>query len=391
MFSSSQTISMKKAALFPFILSAAWFASCGGEPHGREAVELPTVQVQAASVAQVDWPSVYEATGTVRASTATTLSAKVMGYVNEVTVDAGDRVKAGQILVTLDARDLDAAHRQAQAGLAAAKSAVTEVESAIVAAQAQLELAEATFKRMEDLHGKKSITDQEFDEASAKLRMARANHEMALSKKSQVSEQINLAQEGVSAAAVMQSYSEIKAPFNGTVTSKSVEPGDLASPGAPLLTVERGGAYRLEAQVEESRLPYIRVGQEVEVELEALGRGIPARVSEIVPSVDAASRAFLVRINLSNVPNLRSGIFGRARFTTDSKLVTVLPAEAIVSRGQVKSVYVIDQGRARNRLVTLGEQREGTAEVLSGVTAGEQVVAPVPAGLVDGSPVEVRP
>jgi RND family efflux transporter MFP subunit len=155
--------------------------------------------------------------------------------------------------------------------------------------------------------------------------------------------------------------------------------------------VERGGAYRLEAQVEESRLPSIRVGQEVEVELEALGRGIPARVSEIVPSVDASSRAFLVRINLSNVPNLRSGLFGRARFTAGPKPVTVLPAEAIVKRGQVNSVYVVDQGRARNRLVTIGEQREGTVEVLSGVTAGEQVVVPVPAGLIDGSPVEVRP
>jgi RND family efflux transporter MFP subunit len=382
---------MKSTSLVLLFASAGWLASCGGEPPAREAADLPSVAVSTVSVEEADWPSVYEAVGTVRARTAATLSAKVMGYVREVAVNAGDRIKAGQILVTLDSRDLDAGHRQAQAGLAAAKSATAEVESAIIAARAQLNLAEATFKRMQDLHEKKSITEQEFDEASAKLRMAEANHEIALSKKGQVNEQIHLAEEGVAAAAIVQSYAVIKAPFDGTVTQKMVEPGDLTAPGAPLLTVEQAGNFRLEAQLEESRLSLIRAGQEVEVELEAQGRVIPARVSEIVPAVDAASRAFLVKINLPNVPNLRSGVFGRARFAGEPKTVIAIPAAAVVSRGQVKSVYVVEQGSARNRLVTLGGGRDGQVEVLSGLTAGEKIVAMPPEEIADGSPVEVRP
>jgi hypothetical protein len=98
-----------------------------------------------------------------------------------------------------------------------------------------------------------------------------------------------------------------------------------------------------------------------------------------------------VRINLPAAADLRSGLFGRAKFGGEPRKVVVVPAAAVVSRGQVQSVYAMEQGVARNRLVKLGEERDGLAEVLAGLSAGEQVVSPVPAGLADGSPVEVRP
>ncbi len=112
----------------------------------------------------------------------------------------------------------------------------------------------------------------------------------------------------------MRDYTRIAAPFAGVVTARSVEPGNLAAPGAPLLTIEREGAYRLEASVDESRLPFVKAGQAVDVALEALDRRLTARVSEIVPAVDAASRAYIVKIDLPALPNLRSGMFGRAWF-----------------------------------------------------------------------------
>ena len=118
---------------------------------------------------------------------------------------------------------------------------------------------------MKNLHDKKSISEQEFDEVSAKKKMAEANYEMALSKREQLKEKIEQVQEGVVSADVMKSYSEITAPFAGTVTNKMVEPGNLTAPGAPLLTIEQAGTYRLEAALEESRLPTVRVGQGVTV------------------------------------------------------------------------------------------------------------------------------
>ena len=382
---------MKKKQLFVIPIAVWLLTSCGGEQHANQGEELAPVAVTTATVDTVDWPSVYEATGTVRARTTATLSAKVMGYVREVTVDAGDHVNKGQLLVRLDSRDLDAAYQRAKAGLEEARSATVEVANAIHAAKAQLDLAQATHRRMKDLFDKKSISDQEFDEVSAKLRMAEANHQMALSKREQLSKKIQQAEQGVRAAAVMKSYAEITAPFSGMVTSKMVEPGNLAAPGTPLLRIEQAGVYRLEAQVEESRLPHVRVGQKVEVELEALDRSTPARVSEIVPAVDAASRAFLVKINLSRIPRLRSGLFGKARFETGARQVVAVPPDAVLTQGQLQSVFVVENGRARGRLVTLGSRWDDEFEVLSGLSSGETIVTPIPVGLVDGAPVEVRP
>lgn len=381
---------MNKASIVFTLVLAGLLASCGGEQQPAPAQEAAPVRVHTLVAETTDWPGVYEAIGTVRARTAATISSKVMGYVQEVRVQAGDVVRSGQPLVTLDSRDLEAAHRQAEAARNEAKSAIAEVDNAIAAAKAQLELAQVTFRRMKDLYDKKSVSEQEFDEASAKVRMAEANHQMALSKRRQLEERIQQAGEGVKSAEIMRSYAEIRAPFDGVVTEKMVDPGNLAAPGAPLLTIERAGAYRLEARLEESMLAQVRAGQEVEIELEAMGRTITARVSEVVPAVDAASRAFLVKINLPNLPGLRSGLFGRARFRTQARRVLAIPADAVISRGQVQSVFVVEEGRVRSRLLTLGQRRDNQVEVLTGLTTGETVVYPAPAGLADGARVEVE-
>jgi RND family efflux transporter MFP subunit len=220
--------------------------------------------------------------------------------------------------------------------------------------------------------------------------MAEANYQMALSKRKQLDEKIRQAEQAVKGAAVMKSYSEIRAPFSGTVTRKMVEPGNLTAPGAPLLIIEKEGTYRLETHVEESRLPLIRLGQPVKVHVEALNLDIDARVSEIVPAVDAASRAFLVRIDLPRVAKLHSGLFARAEFPIEPRPVVVVPASAVRSQGQVQSIFVIEGGRARSRMVTIGDRHDDQVEVLSGLAPGEKVVYPVQAELVDGSRVEVQ-
>ena len=121
-----------------------------------------------------------------------------------------------------------------------------------------------------------------------------------------------LADQEVRSTEVTRSYAEVLAPFAGMVVARSVEPGILALPGTPMFTIEREGAYRLEASVEESRLSAIRVGQPVSVTLDNLDHTLEARVSEIVPAVDAASRAYIVKIDLPALATLRSGVFGRA-------------------------------------------------------------------------------
>jgi RND family efflux transporter MFP subunit len=375
----------------PVLVSVAILSGCGGgETHTKAASNPPAIAVESATLRSQEWPDAYEAAGTVRARTAAVISSKVMAYVRQVAVQVADRVKEGQELVTLDAQDLDANVRRAEAAEAEVRSAVPEADNGVAAAKANLDLAQSTLKRMEELASKKSISNQEFDETSARLKSAQAVYDMARAKRSQLDSKLAQVEQEIRAARIMRDYTRIAAPFSGVVTAKSVEPGNLAAPGAPLLTIEREGAYRLEASVDESKLPFVKTGQTVEIALEALDRRLTARVSEIVPAVDAASRAYTVKIDLPRLPNVRSGMFGRAWFPMGSRKVVAVPSAALVERGQLQSAFVIDDGVARNRLITTGTRRAGAVEVLSGLTEGEKVVTPVPAGLADGSRVEVR-
>jgi RND family efflux transporter MFP subunit len=244
---------------------------------------------------------------------------------------------------------------------------------------------------MQDLFQKKSISDQEFDEASARLKAAQSGFDMAQSRRTQLNSKIAQADQEVYSTEVTRTYADVLAPFAGVIISKSVEPGSMALPGVPLLALEREGGYRFEAQVEESRLAAIRVGLPVSVTLKSVDRTLDARVSEIVPAVDAASRAYTVKIDLPAIPALRSGVFGRAAFLLGSRSQLVIPAGAVTERGQLQSVMVADNGIARTRLITAGQKVKDRMEVLSGLNAGEKLIYPAPPGLSDGATVEVRP
>jgi len=375
---------MRPVLVFPSLLL---LAACREAPKRTEASTRPPVVVQTAVAAVVERPEIYEATGTVRARTTASLSSRVMAYVRQVSVQAGDRVKQGQSLVMLEARDLETGVRRADAARAEIEGAIPEAESGIAASRAQLELAQATFRRIDELARKRSVSSQEFDEAAARLKAAQAAYEVARARRTQLDAKLAQVEQERSAAAIVRGYAQIDAPFAGVVTARSVEPGNLAAPGAPLLTIEREGAYRLEAAVEESKLAAVRPGQSVEVALEALGRTFPARVSEVAPAVDASSRAYAVKIDLPPLAQVRSGMFGRAQFRLGKKKVLTVPPGAVMERGQLQSVFVVEDGAAHARLLTIGAR----GEVLSGLAAGEKVVTPVPADLDDGVKVEVRP
>ncbi|MBS1855182.1 MAG: efflux RND transporter periplasmic adaptor subunit [Acidobacteria bacterium] len=373
--------------------AVAALTACGGseklaQPAAGSSAAPVAVKTQA--VAARDWPETYEATGTVRARVPAVISSKLMAYVQQVVVQAGDHVREGQVLITMDARDLEAAVQRAEAARAEVQSAIPEADNAVAAAKAALDLAQTTHGRIQDLASKKSVSTQELDESSARLKGAQANYEMARSRRAQLNSKMAQVEQEIKSAHIMRGYAQIAAPFAGVVTARSVEPGSLAVPGAPMLTIEREGDYRLEASVDESRLPLARAGQPVEVSLDSLDRRFPARISEVVPAVDAASRTYIAKIELPAVAGVRSGMFGRAIFPVGSRKVIAIPSAALVERGQLQTVFVIENGAAHTRLVTTGRRSGDAVEVLSGLSDGESVAAPVPAALADGARVEVR-
>jgi multidrug efflux pump subunit AcrA (membrane-fusion protein) len=158
-----------------------------------------------------------------------------------------------------------------------------------------------------------------------------------------------------------------------------------------LFTIERDGAYRLEASVEESQLSLARLGTTVSVTIDGIDRTFMARVAEVVPSVDAATRTGTVKIDLPSLPELRSGLFGRALFDTGGRKVLTAPSAGVVEQGQLQSVFIAENNFAHMRLVTIGTKMKDRVEVLSGLNQGDRVIVPIPASLADGALIEVRP
>jgi RND family efflux transporter MFP subunit len=348
------------------------------------------MRVETVAVAETDWPSTYEATGTVRARTTVTISSKLMGYAREVRAQIGDRVREGQPLVVLDARDLETSVARAEAGREEVKDSILEAESAVAWSRSQLDLAQVTFQRMQDLLNKRSITNQEYDEASARLKAAQAALDMARAKRKQLDAKTAQIEQEVRAAGIQRGYSRIIAPFAGTIITKAIEPGALAVPGAPLFIIERDGAYRLEASVEGSRLSLAQVGKTVSVTIDGIAGTFPARVAEAVPSVDAAARTGTVKVDLPSLLGLRSGLFGRAFFDTGGRRVLTVLSASVMERGQLQSVFIAENNIAHIRLVTIGTRVVDKVEVLSGLNQGDRVIVPIPTGLADGAPIEVR-
>lgn len=378
--------------LIPLAPAALMLSGCGSHPAEKKAAAPgPAVQVSLIEVRPTKVAEVYEATGTVRARMTSVLSARIMGYIRSISAQAGDTVRTGQTVAVIDAKEIDDAETQARAAVAEARAAVPEVDNAIAGAKAQLDLATSTLKRMKSLYDQKSITSQEFDEVQARHRMAEANHQMVLAKRTQLTSKIAQAESGLAQASVSKTYTEVKAPFTGIVVERKAEPGMLAAPGMPILVIEQAGAYRLEAAVEESRISSVRAGSKVRVRLDSLDRDIEARVSEIVPAMDPVSRTFTARIDLPGSPLIRSGLFGRALFPAGEKQALVAPISSIREQGQIQTVFVADNGTARSRMIKTGAKLEGGVEVISGLTAGDRIIANPPATLADGAKIEVRP
>jgi len=401
----------KKITLILIGLVAVGIAACGKKeetaPEKIRTVRGPKVEaVQTSPVEEV-----YEAVGTVRSKVVSVLSSRVTGQILAVHVREGDRVQAGQLLLEIDTREAAAQLRKAQAGLREAREMLEEVErniqaaeSAKMAAQANKTLAISTFNRYKTLLERRSVSPQEFEEVQARYQgtIAEADragemHRALLAKKEQVLAKMEQAQAEVNKAQLAVGYAQVTSPIDGLVTAKQAEVGVLATPGLPLVTVEDDTHYRLEAVVEESQIGKIRAGATVRVGIDALG---PiewlGRVVEIGPATDPASRSSIVKLELSPKGDrargrqiLRSGLFGKALFSIGQRQALTVPEKAIMVRGQLQEIYVLDsENIARLRLIKTGKPYGQRVEISAGLRGGERIVVEGVEAVSDGSRVE---
>lgn len=364
-FSPAKSLPLRGWALALVAAFAALLAlaACSSEPHTVAAAPETVRGLQLATVQRATIPDSLEAVGTLQAAQTSQLASQIMGNIVEMRVKEGDQVRRGEVLAVLE----DA---QPRAAVQRATAAENAAQQEIVAADSDYALAEATFKRYQDLYNKKSVSPQEFDEVKAREQAASARRQLARAGLAQ-------AQAALSQAQTMLGYTQLRAPFDGVVTEKRADPGTLASPGMSLLVVEDQRRFRLEASVDEGDIHLVKLGQSVPVTLDSLpGAQFSGRVAQIVPAADPASRSFIVKVELPADSHLRSGLFGRAHIARGQRQGILLPRSAVVERGQLQGVYVVGEDRvATLRYITLGQAAGEQVEALSGLQGGERVVA----------------
>lgn len=360
-------------------------AACSSPPVHTSDQPETAVAVTTVTARVGDVEGGFEAGGVVQARTTASVAARLVAPVLEVRVKPGDRVRAGQVLVVLDGRDLEAHTRAATAAESAAGDGAAAAQAEERSAQASLALAQATHDRIAALHGKRSATAQELDQVISALRAAESRVHAAAARVKEAASGMQRARASREAAAATESFLRLTAPFDGLVTEKVVEPGNMAAPGQPLLRVEDTRSFRVDVRVDESRAAGLTPGTKVDVSLDD-DRGRPVvigAVSEVSRAVDADQRASLVKVALSgDATNLRSGAFARVRFPGAARRALTVPLEAVRTQGQVTSVFVVEANTARLRLVRVRDR-----EVIAGLTDGDVVIVSPPPGLADGRPV----
>ena len=322
--------------LLPFLMLVA----CGKhDKTPAPSATLPNITVKVEPAKRSTHMAVEEVVGTVRSKQRAMVEAKVSGRVVEYSATPGALVKAGDVLARLDVQEINA----------------------------RLDQAKRDFDRQKQLIASNATTRQEFDAAEARVKVGTA---------------------GLAEAETMLGYAKVTAPFDGVVTRKLADVGDLAMPGKPLLEVEAPTSLRFEADLPEAILDRVKLGEKMPVRL---AKVIEGTVSEISPVADPVSRTFLVKLDLPATEGLRTGQFGRVSVPVAETKLLLVPQSAVLKRGQMEIVFVAKDGKAALRLVKTGKVLDGRVEVLSGIEEGEQVIASDIARLADGQPVTVQP
>jgi RND family efflux transporter MFP subunit len=368
---------------------AAWRALSGSTAL---AVHTATVQPLGSGSAG----SVLDATGYVTARREATVSAQITGTVSAVLIEEGDHVKEGQVIGRLD----DTAQR---AALAQAQAQLHSAQAVLVQAQAQLAQNRRDVKRDEDLVQRKLVSEQAVEQARTLVdtQAAQVQSQQKL---------IDLAEAAVRSAQVQLDYCTVRAPFTGVVIAKAAQVGEIVSPLSAgggftrtgIGTIVDMDSLEIEVDVNEAYINRVQPGQKVQSVLNAYPDWqIPSHVIAIIPTADRSKATVKVRIGLDvKDPRIVPDMGVRVSFLEENKGAqpeerphgVLVPVAALRRDGDQDIAFVIKDGRAQRRVVTVGAPHGDNRQVLAGLTVGESVIIDAPDGLKDGAAVtEAKP
>ncbi|QQX75781.1 MULTISPECIES: efflux RND transporter periplasmic adaptor subunit [Aequorivita] len=358
---------MKKKYSLILFLAVLSFTACNNSSEEKNIDNTAAIPVNVSSVAAENNTPFLTASGKIEAANSATLSTRMMGFVDKVHVNVGEKVTKGQLLVSINNSDLSAKSAQTSAG-------ITE-------AQAAFNNAEKDYQRFKNLFAENSASQKELDDQRARYEMAKARLEGAKQMKNEVQSQF--------------AYVNLRAPFSGVVTNKFIEAGDMANPGVPLISVEGPGNFEVTASVPESEISKIKSGTEVQVIVKSSDKILPGTVTEVSTSAKNTGGQYLVKVVLDKTDaDILSGMYATVQFPIERKadITTILvPKEAIVKRGQLTGIYTVSQSNtALLRWLRVGRTFGDNVEVLSGLAADENYIISSEGKLYNGAKITIK-
>lgn len=361
---------MNNKIITTLLLSTFLFLSCGKDR--KEITDNATaIPVKVSGMAAQNNGSFVTASGKIEAENSANVSTRMMGYVTKVHVKVGQKVNAGQLMVSINASDLQAKKAQ--------------VDASILQATAAFNNAKKDFERFTALFNQQSASQKELDDMTSRYEMAKAGLDAAKQMRNEVLAQFN--------------YSNITAPFSGEVTNTFVKEGDMANPGMPLVSIEGVSRLQVTAMVSESDIANIQNGMIVKVLVKSINKEVTGKVIEVSSSAKNTGGQYLVKIGLNQIDKaILSGMFVNVQFPVANKTQTttttdkvLVPESAIVKQGQLTGIYTIGNGnKAILRWLRIGKTYGNQVEVLSGLSAEEQYIVSAEGKLYNGAKVKLN-
>ncbi|MEY2738741.1 MAG: hypothetical protein RL259_650 [Bacteroidota bacterium] len=351
-------------------ISSLILMSCGGDKK-ENLTNLPTIPVQVSENTENVNGSFITASGKIESENSANLSTRMMGYVTKVNVKVGQNVSAGQLLVSINNTDLLAKKAQ--------------VDASITQATAGYNNAKKDYDRFVNLFAQQSASQKELDDMTARYEMAKAGLEAAKQMRNEVMAQF--------------SYSNITAPFSGTVTNTFVKEGDMANPGMPLVSIEGASRLQVTAMVSESDISNVKNGMPVIINVKSLNKEVAGKVSEVSLSAKNTGGQYLVKVILDKMDKtILSGMFVNVQFQKAKKEITstvksdivLVPESALVRQGQLTGIYTVGSGNvAILRWLRIGKTFGSQVEILSGLSSDEQYIVSAEGKLFNGAKVQL--
>ena len=358
---------MKKTYTILTLSIVLLMASCGSKDKNVTNDNSQTILVSVKDVTTNDNTPFLAVNGKVQAKNTANLSTRIMGFVNKVPVNIGEKVEKGQLLVSINSTDLQAKKAQIEANITEATAAYNN--------------AEKDYYRFKNLFEEQSASQKELDDITAHFEMAKARLEAAKQMRNEINAQF--------------AYTNIIAPFSGIITHKTVEKGDMANPGQLLISMETPGDFEVMALVPETEIAQIKKGTKVVVDVKSINTSITGKVTEVSTSASKTGGQYLVKIDLDKTDdNILSGMYTTVRFPIEHKSqssMILVPKDAIISQGQLSGIYTVSQSNtAILRWLRLGRTFGNEVEVLSGLSSGESYIIASEGKLYNGVKIRVQ-